>query len=163
MMRYRVFGSAGFLLLLIMFSTSGKAQSICVISEMKISEVKGIIFLPNKIPIPDATVELHEKNSEGRIIAQVKTDENGRFKFADVASGKYAIVASYPTLVTLHVPVRVTSKARKSEQKEIVIILNGLIDKPCGDGDAYLQDQKQSEKKQKTAHRGILTVRRGGR
>lgn len=146
MMRYRVFGSAGFLLLLIMFSTSAKAQGICVISEIKISEVKGIIFLPNKIPIPDGTVELHEKNSEGRIIAQAKTDENGRFKFADVASGKYAIVASYPTLVTLHVPVRVTSKARKRQQKEIVIILNGLIDKPCGDGDAYVQEQKQSEK-----------------
>lgn|GEM_PF-2685455 len=162
-MRYKVFGSAGFLLLLIMLSTSGKAQGICVISEMKISEVKGIIFLPNKIPIPNATVELHEKNSEGRIITQVKTDENGRFRFADVVSGRYAIVASYPTLVTLHVPVRITSKSRKGERKEIVIILNGLIDKPCGDGDAYLQEQRQSEKKQKTAHRGTLTSRRDER
>lgn len=149
MMRYRAFGLIGFLLLLIMLSTSGKAQGICVISEIKISEVKGIILLPNKIPIPSAVVELHDKNSEGHIIAQVKTDENGQFKFADIASGKYAIVASYPTLVTLHVPLRVTSKSHKGEQKKIVIILNGIIDKPCGDGDAYLQVQKQSEKKAK--------------
>lgn len=148
-MRYKVFASGVFLLLLTMLSTPVKAQGICVISELKISELKGIILLPNKIPIPDATVELREKNSEGRIITQVKADENGRFKFAEVASGKYAIVASYPTLVTLHVPVRVTRKSGKIEQKEIVIILNGLIGKPCGDGDAYLQEQKQSEKKPK--------------
>jgi hypothetical protein len=147
MMRYKVLGSISILLLLLTLSTSGKAQGICVISEKKISEVKGIILLPNKIPIPDATVELHDKNSEGPIVAQVKADANGRFKFADIAPGKYAVVASYPTLVTLHVPVRVTSKSRKSEKKEIVIILNGIIDKPCGDGEAYLQDQ--SEKKTK--------------
>ena len=147
-MRYKVFGAVLFLLLFVTLSTAGKAQGICVISEIKISEVKGIILLPNKIPIPDATLELHEKNSEGRIIAQVKSDKDGRFKFDGVASGKYAVVASYPTLVTLHVPVRVTSsKPRKGERKEIVIILNGLIDKPCGDGDAYVQEQKPSEKK----------------
>jgi hypothetical protein len=139
-MRYKVFGAAVFILLFVMLAASGRAQGICAISEMKISEIKGIILLPNKIPIPDATVELHEKNSEGRLIEQVRSDKDGRFKFNNVASGKYAVVASCPTLVTLHVPVRVrSSKSSKGERKEIVIILNGLIGKPCGDGDVYLR------------------------
>jgi hypothetical protein len=138
-----VIGLFVFSVLLLAFS-GGSGQGLCVIEQIKVSEVKGLVMLPNKIPIPDATIELHETNSEGRLVARTKTDANGRFKLNDIRKGKYAVVASYPTLVTLHVPTRVSpSKSPKKKLKEIVIILEGLIDKPCGGGDAYGQDEPQ--------------------
>ena len=112
---------------------SEKAASICVIDEIKLRELEGVVLLPNKIPIPNALVELYERDNHRRKIAEVKADENGRFKFANVKTGKYAITASYPTLITLHVPVRVTS-SKSHQHKEVVITLNGLIGEPCGGG-----------------------------
>jgi hypothetical protein len=135
------------LLLLLSIGTLAKGQGICVISEIKISQIKGRISLPNGIPIPDASLELHEKTSAGRLVSKVKSNEEGRFIFENVVASKYTLIASYPTFVTLHVPVRVTgSKTGKNKSKEIVILLNALIDKPCGGGDAYLQRQEPAQK-----------------
>jgi len=147
MMKHKAVGLIVFVMLLVTVVTV-RGQGLCVIEEIKVSEVKGLVLLPNKIPIPDATIQLHETNSEGKLIAQTKTDANGRFKFNDIRKGKYAVIASYPTLVTLHVPTRGSpSESPKKKQREIVIILDGLIDKPCGGGDAYGQTERQTEKK----------------
>ncbi len=147
MMKHKMAVGLFVLTLLLAFST-GRGQGLCVIEPIKVSEVKGLVLLPNKIPIPDATVELHETNSEGKLVGRVKTDANGRFTFNDVRKGKYAVIASYPTLVTLHVPTRVSpSESREKKRREIVIILDGLIDKPCGGGDAYGRKQRETESK----------------
>ncbi len=122
---------------LLFIPTTTNGEGICVIEAIRVSEVKGTVLLPNKIPIAGANVELHKK-SDGNIVALTKTDENGRFKFEKMSKGQYDLVAKFPTLVSLHVPVRISpSASRKSKEMEIVIILNGLIGKPCGGGDAY--------------------------
>ncbi|HEY6045687.1 MAG TPA: carboxypeptidase-like regulatory domain-containing protein [Pyrinomonadaceae bacterium] len=110
-----------------------KAASICVIDEIKLRELQGVVLLPNKIPIPDAVLVLYERGNERRKIAEIKADENGRFKFTKVKTGKYVITASYPTLITRYVPVRVTS-SQSHQHKEVVITLNGLIGELCGGG-----------------------------
>jgi hypothetical protein len=136
-----------FLLLLMAFTVPSLAQGICVIDEMRVQTIKGCVTDPNGLPISEATVELFKKGADG-VIAKVATDENGCFSIPDAAPGRYEIAARYPSLRSLYVPVRVTreSKAQKKQQ-EIVIVLNGLMDKPCGGGTAHLRAKVHPKRK----------------
>jgi hypothetical protein len=130
------------LLFISVLSVSGRtSQSICVISERKLPLASGVIQFPDKTPVVDATVELREKNDRGRVVAQLKTNEKGRFSFANVPNGKYVIIASSLRMVTLYVPVRIVSSSKRDKkQHELVITLNGLIGEPCGGGAVELRE-----------------------
>jgi Carboxypeptidase regulatory-like domain len=128
------------LLLIMALTVPSLAQGICIIDEMRVQIIKGCVTDPNALPISGATIELFKNGAE--VIAKVVTDENGCFSIREAAPGRYEIAASYPTFRTLYVPVRVarTSKAQKKQQ-EIVIVLDGLMDKPCGGGTAHLRSK----------------------
>jgi hypothetical protein len=130
-----------FLLLLMALTIPSLAQGICVIDEMRVQTIKGCVTDPNGLPISEATVELFKKGTDG-VIAKVVTDENGCFSIPDAGPGRYEIAARYPSLKSLYVPVRVTKKSKaQKKQQEIVIVLNGLMNKPCGGGTAHLRSK----------------------
>jgi len=130
-----------FLLLLTALRVPSLAQGICVIDEMRVQTIKGCVTDPNGLPISEATIELFKKGAD-EVIAKVVTDENGCFSIADAVQGRYEIAARYPSFRSLYVPVRVTRKSKaQKKQQEIVIVLNGLMDKPCGGGTAHLRSK----------------------
>jgi hypothetical protein len=112
-----------------------EAQGVCVISERKLSAVKGRVAFPNDVPIPNASLELREKDSSGSVVAQGKSDDTGRFELANVKPGKYVLVAKAEMLSTLYVPLRITAvRSPKDRRTELLIRMNGFVDKPCGGG-----------------------------
>ena len=145
-MRYQIMlWGLSFFLIPVISVSQGMSQGVCVISERRVPGIYGLVLLPNGLPITDATVELRAQHNRERVIAQVRTDENGRFRFGDVGAGRYVVIASHPTLVTLYVPLRVTSRSNRSRRTELVITLNGLIDEPCGGGSVTTRVQGQLE------------------
>src|ERR1700753_3381064 len=106
---------------------SVRAQGVCVSEERKMPAVKGIVILPNDVPIPGATLELHEKEYNGKVVAQTRSDSRGFFEFTNINAGKYVLVARAEMLFTLSVPIKVISKQLpKNRRVELLIKLNGL-------------------------------------
>jgi hypothetical protein len=126
---------------LLLLVSPGLAQSICVIDEMQVQVIRGYVTDPNGLAIAEATVELFKKGNN-KALVKIATDENGYFTFTSTSPGRSEIAVRYPSLRTLYVPLRVIPKT-KSEKKpqEVVVVLNGLMDKPCGGGTAYLRPQ----------------------
>ena len=132
--------TAAFLLLAVL-GVPCLAQGICVIDEMRVRIIGGFVADPNNLRISEATIELRKRGSD-EVVRKTVTDENGCFSFPDIPPGRYKIGVKYPSLRSLYVPVRVTEKSRaKKKQQEIVIVLNGLMDKPCGGGTAHLRSE----------------------
>jgi hypothetical protein len=131
------------LLLLIVWSSPQlvRAQGVCVSEERKMPVVRGIVTLPNDVPVPGATLELHEKEYGGKIVAQTQADDRGRFEFTKINSGKYVLVAKAEMLFALSVPIKLTSRPLpKNRRVELLIKLNGLPEEPCGGGRIELQE-----------------------
>lgn len=117
------------------------AQGICVIDEMRVRTIKGCVADPNNQPISEATIELRKRGSD-EVLRKTVTAENGCFTIPDIPKGRYEIAARYPSFRSLYVPVRVTGRSKAEEkQTDILIVLNGLMDKPCGGGTAHLRSE----------------------
>ena len=112
-----------------------QAQGVCVIGERRVPAVKGRVTLPNDVPIPNATLELREKDSTGAVVAHGQTDSTGHFELPNAKPGKYVLVAKAEMLSPLYVPLRISSaRSTKNRRTELVIRLNGFVDEPCGGG-----------------------------
>lgn len=117
------------------------SQGICVIDEMPVRTIRGCVADPNNLPISEATIELRKGGSDD-VVHKIVTDENGCFTFPDIPPGRYEIAAKYPSFRSLYIPVRVTGKSKgEKKQQEIEIVLNGLMDKPCGGGTAHFRSK----------------------
>lgn len=130
-------------MLLVMAPVLGSAQAICVFDKMTLSVIKGKVTNIDNIPLAEATIGLF-KSSDGNLIGlqKVTTDERGRFIFSTVPPGEYTVVAHYKSMIPLHVPITVSKMGKvKNSRRQLLIVLDLLIGKPCGGGSAKLVDR----------------------
>lgn len=118
------------------------AQGDCG-AERKIPTASGIVLLTNGIPVTQTTVELHENDADGRIIATTETDSAGHFVFPNVKAGKYVIKVNPSMIPPAYVKIRVTLKSLpKNRRVKLAIIMFGTIEDFCGGGYSELREYK---------------------
>lgn len=86
-----------------------------------------------------ATVRLlKQTDNRNKVVAEVVTNEKGRFAVADIESGKYILQAEAPNFQTLVVEIKITQGS--SRNKELEIGLEVAAD--CCTGYAILRKTK---------------------
>jgi hypothetical protein len=106
----------------------------CVRNNLKLKGFRGQVFAVNeaqpdyKEPFPKATVRLLERNDdEEKIIAEVLTDENGKFEIEKFKSGKYILEIFAPNFQKVVTRIKITkSSSRKLDN--LVIGLEPSLD-----------------------------------
>ena len=111
-------------LLFVAYPFSVSAIDVCVVTEQKLSKIKGIVKDRNYF-IPNAELIL-KREKKDEILQKVRTDEKGYFEFSPLLKGKYILVVSYPNAKTLYIPIRLT-KNRKGDKKSLEIIMQFTI------------------------------------
>jgi Carboxypeptidase regulatory-like domain len=129
-------------IILLVFAFQAFAQGNCT-KERKLPHASGIVLLTNGVPVTQTTVELHENDYDGRIIATTETDNGGHFSFAGIKVGRYVIKVTSNVLPSVYIKIRVTSKALPKNQRiELAIFMYGDIKDFCGGGYSELRKCK---------------------
>jgi hypothetical protein len=129
-------------IILIALASQVFAQGDCG-KERKLPAASGIVLLTNGIPVTQTTIELHENDADGRIIATTETDNGGHFTFPDIKSGKYVIKVNSSIIPPAYVKIRVALKSLpKNRRVELAIIMFGRIEDFCGGGYSELRECK---------------------
>ena len=136
----KTFFVATFTLFLLSFSAFGCE---CFPNKIKIKGFSGQVVFPMskpKEPIPNATVRLlKQHNGADKIIAEIVTDENGRFAIADVETGKYTLSVEAKGFYKFSTEIKIVkSSGRKKRELEIGLTVN----RTCCDGYASLRKLK---------------------
>ena len=111
---------------LFLFSVSTLA-CVCVRDKIKANGFNGRVFAvseanPNyKEPFPRATVKLLKRIDDGdKLIAEITTDETGRFSLETVKAGKYILEASAPNFYKIVTEIKIVpSSSRRKDVLEI--------------------------------------------
>lgn len=106
-------------------------SDLCIESELKVSTISGLVVLSNQTIIDDLVINLKDRSSKERLIAETKTDDNGEFSFANVRSGKYLIVIEGENFVPLTIPIRLKKTSSKKLQTGLKITMALLIPGEC--------------------------------
>lgn len=88
----------------------------------KSKSLNGIVALSQEQPIPDAKVQLMDKNWKN-IINETQTDKNGYFTFSS-KRGDYYIQVSKEGFHTLRVKAKIRSNKRYSDQLRLKMTLS---------------------------------------
>ena len=127
---------------LFLFSVSTLACT-CVRDTIKSKGFSGQVIAfyksrPNeKDAVPKATVKLLKRTDDGdKVIAELVTDENGRFNVENLKSGKYILDVRAKNFQTISTLIKV-SKAPKQKKEEIIVALDFSLD--CCEGYAKVQ------------------------
>ncbi|MBX3282038.1 MAG: hypothetical protein KF756_06125 [Acidobacteria bacterium] len=117
---------------MLLIPTTIVAQGICVISEKRVPEIKGIVsFVSQENSVSDANIKLRRKNN-GATLETVETDKEGRFKFSGHFRGRFTLIVSRPSAISLYIPIRVV----KSEPDGYLqVTLGGVVGDICGGGE----------------------------
>lgn len=95
---------------LLFFSFQIILADVCIIDEMKMSKITGIVLLPyknpNQNPIPNAKIQLQKRKNK-KTIQETKTNDKGWFEFLNIKEGKYTLIVSFPNTKTLFIPIKV--------------------------------------------------------
>ncbi|HVG28220.1 MAG TPA: TonB-dependent receptor [Pyrinomonadaceae bacterium] len=116
-MRRQIFFLAGALavtLFLTAFPADARAQQ----AQGSRGGVSGVVRDPSGAVVADAEVSL--VNAQQAVLSQTKTDAGGRFQFADVPPGSYAVAVSRPNFSRQREAVQVTA----GETAELSVVLN---------------------------------------
>ncbi len=115
----------------------------CFHQKIKIKGFSGQVVFPStkpKKPIPNAIVRLSKRTTNGDIaIAEVVTDENGRFDVTDVKSGKYILQTEAKGFYKFSTEIKII-KSSSRKKRELEIGLNVII--ICCDGYANVRKVK---------------------
>jgi 5-hydroxyisourate hydrolase-like protein (transthyretin family) len=91
--------------------------------KLKINSIFGVVVDENKTPIPNIAIQvLKNSNNENGLVSQVNTDQQGRFEFTNISSGKYIVRTSDKTYKFAFTFASLKVKQLKSKrEKEIVM------------------------------------------
>jgi len=130
--------------LLLVIPMALAAQDVCVITEKRVPEIKGIVsFVAQTNVVGDASVSLKRK-STGEIVETTKTDKEGAFKFGGRYRGRFMLIVSRPDAVSLYIPIRVV---RSGSGMYLRIILGAFIGEVCGGGEVKVVDEDETAKR----------------
>ena len=116
------------------------AQGICVIPEQRISAIRGVVsFVDEKNEVGGANVRLRSIETK-LLIAEVMTSENGSFEITGAYKGKYVLVVSRPSAVSLHIPIYIV---KKRSRNYLHVTLGAFIEESCGGGEVRLTLNKE--------------------
>lgn len=106
------------------FNLHDSLGKICVAEELKISNLSGIAIFSNGKILKDLPILLSKDLRGEKIIKTVGTDENGKFTFGEVNSGKYyVIIQNVKYLESLTFSVKVKKKYGRKQAVGIKITM----------------------------------------
>lgn len=111
-----------------------KPLSVRVVSGHIISEVGDIGAAQETGAVPGARLGLFTEQ-EHHLVATTVADDEGRFQFAAVPSGKYRLVVHVAGLCVANVPLQVVKGSRSKDQKQIVVHMRPAGIDSCSYGD----------------------------
>lgn len=85
----------------------------CIVTKAVASQVQGIVLLESsqgEWSVPAAAVQLVSFVDPERLIAQTKTDQQGRFHIPGIPSGRYRLKVSSPGLLSANVEIRIRQR-----------------------------------------------------
>ena len=98
----------------------------CTVSiyNIKTNAVYGKVIAETQALIPNATIQIY-KNKEGgeEIIAETKSDANGRFEIKNFPAGKYMMRANAEHFTYSYAFMKLKKSSEMNKDREVVIIL----------------------------------------
>ncbi len=96
------------------------------VSNIKTNAVYGVVITETKEVIPNAKIQIYKNTDDGEeILAETKTDENGRFEIVDFPSGKYMIRAkTWDFYYDILAVMKLKKSSSRVKNKEIVFTLD---------------------------------------
>lgn len=131
------------LLLIVFLAGASIGQGVCEASFIDANEISGSVrasrgsgnaILPG---IQINLIEIGSGEKDDKLLASVISTRNGKFNFANIASGKYRIEATDPKdfFVRLSANIRLRSRRVVSSSDGVLSIEMGVSPlKPCGGG-----------------------------
>jgi hypothetical protein len=109
-------------LILLSQSVQAAAPDICAYDNLKVAVLRGrVAYEPSQVgteAAANAIVELRRAGYNGRVIARVVADKDGRFDFGKVKDGKYVIYVEAPKKISsIYFPIEL-NKPRQPEGDE---------------------------------------------
>jgi len=105
------------------------APDICAYDTLKVAVLRGrVVYEPTQAgteQAANAVVELRRGDYNGRVVAKVVADKDGRFDFGKVKDGKYLIFVEAPKKIShIYFPVLLKSaRKQKGNEPEINVTL----------------------------------------
>ena len=121
------------------------------ISFIKTTAIYGKVVAEDNYPIPNAVIQIYKNKEEGEeIIAETKSDENGRFEINNFLSGNYLIRAKANYFAYSIAQLKLKKSSSKSKTEEIIFTL--VSESACsGNAEVKKIDNKKVDKKQMAA------------
>lgn len=126
------------LTVLLIIPAYSRAQGICVIEEMQVKAVKGLI-ISTGYPVENAVIKLFKRKAANKPLKQLRSDAGGYFEILDVAEDKYTLEISYPRTRTLYIPLKVSAES-DFDNKLLKVNLGVSVGVPCGGGGVSLTE-----------------------
>ena len=88
--------------------------------EIVLSSMNGQVTGPQQTEIPGACISLYAEKSK-ELVAEVETDENGRFRLPKIQPGRYRLVVhvAYDHLCPANAKIKVVAKKSKRSKKKL--------------------------------------------
>lgn len=107
------------LTIFLFFGMVFEVRALCVTSRIKTKQLKGIAADSRGNPFPNIKLELKNPNDFDFVIKTVVTDDEGKFDFGEMKSGRYVIYASnqYVPSFSFQVKHKKVKKIKDDEPK----------------------------------------------
>jgi hypothetical protein len=139
-----------FLVLALMFmsqSILAATPDICAYDTLRVPVLRGaIVYERSQVgiePAANATVELRKAGYNGRVVARVVADKDGRFNFGKVKDGKYVIYAEAPKKISvIYFPIEYKKQRKQMDDEAEIKVTLGFGYKGCRGSFAQFGDSK---------------------
>lgn len=135
-MKNKIKFAFGFVLLLLLLSASALA-CVCIRDKVKARGFVGrVVFAvsesranDNEEGLQGVTIKLLQPDGdEEKIVYQIVTDTDGRFKIKDVKPGKYTLVAESLHAIVVATKIKTLKSSRRGRNDELDIGLSPIIE-----------------------------------
>ena len=137
-------------LILISQSIQAATPDICVYDTLNVAVLRGrVAYEPSQVgtkPTANAMVELRKGEYNGRVVARIVADKDGRFDFGKVKNGKYVIYVEAPKNIShIYFPVLLNRPRKLKDSEPEIIVTLGFGYKGCHGSFAQYGEVKNFE------------------
>ena len=94
------------------------------ISNIKTNSIYGKVISETKEFIPKATIQIYKNTDDGeKVLAEIRTDENGRFELKNFPAGNYMIKANAEGFAYSYASMKLKKSLEQVKKREIVFTL----------------------------------------